>query len=112
MASQLTATQWIQWEKLGDINADGYIDNRDYALLTAAYGSVPGQPNWNPAADLNNDGKVDLADLVILAQHINTNIWDYYGVPKPISPYLYVGIGIAAVAAVAGGAYYVLKRRR
>jgi hypothetical protein len=51
----------------GDINHDGVVDLHDLAILAAAYGSKPGDPNWNPAADLNNDGVVNLLDLQILA---------------------------------------------
>lgn len=78
-----TTTQWAAFAKLGDINGDGYIDDKDYALLEAAYGSVPGATNWNPAADLNGDGKVDLADLVTFGLHKGENIWSYYGISPP-----------------------------
>jgi hypothetical protein len=50
----------------GDINHDGVVDLHDLAILAAAYGSKPGDPNWNPAADLNHDGVVNLLDLQIL----------------------------------------------
>jgi len=53
----------------GDINGDGKVSLQDLVLLANAYGSKPGDPNWNPNADLNGDGVVNLADLVILALH-------------------------------------------
>ena len=53
----------------GDFDGDFKVSPQDLALLTNAYGSTLGTPNWNPNADTNGDGKVSLADLVILAQH-------------------------------------------
>ncbi|MFQ5805117.1 MAG: dockerin type I domain-containing protein [Phycisphaerae bacterium] len=50
----------------GDVDGDGDTDLTDLALLLAAYGSVPGDPNWNPAADFDEDGDVDLSDLAFL----------------------------------------------
>ena len=52
--------------KLGDINGDGKVDIKDLVLLAKAYGSRPGDPNWNPLCDLHHDGVVDLVDLVTL----------------------------------------------
>jgi hypothetical protein len=64
------ATQRGQLEMIlgGDINNDGVVNLNDLVLLARAYGSKPGDSNWNPPADLNGDGKVSLADLVILAR--------------------------------------------
>ena len=53
----------------GDINGDGRVSLVDLVLLTKAYGSRPGDPNWNSAADINGDGIVDLSDLVTLAKN-------------------------------------------
>jgi hypothetical protein len=50
----------------GDVNGDGSVDSRDLGLLLAAYGSYPGDPNWNPAADFDGDGYVGSRDLGIL----------------------------------------------
>jgi hypothetical protein len=52
---------------LGDVNRDGAVSLVDLAVLAAAYGSRPGDANWNQDADLNNDGRVSLTDLAILA---------------------------------------------
>jgi hypothetical protein len=64
------ATQRGQLQMIlgGDINNDGTVNLNDLVLLARAYGSKPGDSNWNPPADLNGDGKVSLADLVILAR--------------------------------------------
>jgi hypothetical protein len=60
---------------IGDINGDGKVDNKDLVLLAKAYGSKPGDANWDPRCDLNSNGVVDLPDLITLAYH--------YGEPRP-----------------------------
>ena len=49
-----------------DINRDGIVNIDDELLLGAAYGSHPGDANWNPDADINQDGVVDSKDLGII----------------------------------------------
>jgi len=58
----VTAKPW-------DINGDGKVDVKDVFAVAQAYGSFPGDPNWNPKCDLNNDGKVDVKDVFIVATH-------------------------------------------
>jgi hypothetical protein len=50
----------------GDVDGDGDTDLSDLAALLAAYGSAPGDPNWNPACDFDSDSDVDLGDLAFL----------------------------------------------
>jgi hypothetical protein len=65
-----TPVSIVLTEKIpGDINLDREVNLADLVLLAQAYGSKPGDSNWNPNADINGNGIVDLADLVILAQH-------------------------------------------
>jgi hypothetical protein len=52
---------------LGDVNGDSVVDIFDLVLAALAFGSSPGDPNWNPVADLNGDDLVDIFDLVIIA---------------------------------------------
>ena len=54
---------------LGDTNGDGKVNLVDLVIFAKAYGSKPGDPNWNPAADILGHGNVDLADLVALELH-------------------------------------------
>jgi len=51
----------------GDLNGDGRVSLQDLVILANAYGSTPGDANWNANADINGDGRVSLQDLVILA---------------------------------------------
>jgi len=46
---------------------DGKCDIRDVALVAKAYGSFPGDSNWNPIADLYVDNKIDIRDIAIVA---------------------------------------------
>jgi hypothetical protein len=58
----------------GDINGDFKVDLTDLVLLAQAYGSKPGDSNWNPNADIDGGGVVGLSDLVILTQHYGQQI--------------------------------------
>jgi len=62
------------FRKLGDINRDGIIDDQDLNLMRAAFGSMRGDPNWNPDCDLNGDGVIDSTDLGIIGAHYGLTI--------------------------------------
>jgi lysyl endopeptidase len=51
----------------GDVNGDGVTNVFDFTDLAAAFGSAPGDDNWNPGADLNDDGTVDVFDFTELS---------------------------------------------
>lgn len=51
-----------------DINDDGVVDIYDVVAVAIAFGSKPGDPNWNPTADLNNDSITDIYDVVTVAK--------------------------------------------
>jgi len=51
----------------GDVNADAICDITDINIVALAYGSSPGDPNWNPDADLNGDDFIDMTDLYMVA---------------------------------------------
>ncbi len=58
---------------LGDINRDGIVDSEDLEILELAYGSRPGDPNWNPEADIwgpedKPDGFINVYDLAMLGK--------------------------------------------
>ena len=58
---------------MGDFDNNGVMDANDYAILTVALDSQPGDPNWNPACDISipSDGLIDEADFdVFLDQWI------------------------------------------
>jgi hypothetical protein len=53
----------------GDIDGNFKVQLQDLVILAMAYGSKPGDSNWNPNADIDGNNVVGLSDLVILAQH-------------------------------------------
>ena len=57
-----------------DSNQDGIVDIVDLVICALAFGSQPGDPNWNPYADLNQDGLVDIVDLVMIALHFGETL--------------------------------------
>ncbi len=60
---------------VADLNADYIADIFDLATVALAFGSVPGDPNWNPTADISLDNLVEISDIAIVASHFgNTYI--------------------------------------
>jgi len=53
----------------GDINGDKKVNILDAIQLANAFGSKPGNPNWNPNADINCDNKVNILDCIVLANY-------------------------------------------
>jgi len=56
----------------GDIDGDNEVTLFDFGALVAAFGSVPGDSNWNPDADLDGDEEVTLFDFGILVKNFGT----------------------------------------
>ncbi|MEM3770360.1 MAG: CARDB domain-containing protein [Candidatus Bathyarchaeia archaeon] len=59
---------------IGDINGDGAVNLTDLELWDAAYGSKPGDQNWNPQADINGDNVVDKEDGILIIQNYQSSI--------------------------------------
>lgn len=53
----------------GDIDGDNEVTLFDFGGLVVAFGSVPGDSNWNPNADLDGDAEVTLFDFGILVRN-------------------------------------------
>jgi hypothetical protein len=51
----------------GDSDGDNEVAIGDYAVLSAAFGTIPGDPNWQPTADLDGDLEVSIGDYAILS---------------------------------------------
>ena len=58
----------------GDANGDRKVDKSDLSELNAAYGSAPGDANWNERCDFNGDNKVDALDLFDLGKNYGKSI--------------------------------------
>ena len=50
----------------GDLDHSGRTDGFDLGAIGLAFGSQPGDANWNPDADLDGNGIVESADLAII----------------------------------------------
>jgi hypothetical protein len=64
----------------GDCDGDNEITNLDFGLLVAAFGSMPGDSNWDTRADVDGDGEVTLGDFAILTRNFGAagddNWWE------------------------------------
>lgn len=54
----------------GDVVEDNAVNDTDLKTLQKAYGSKPGDANWNAQADLDCDGKVGANDLALLQKNL------------------------------------------
>jgi hypothetical protein len=59
----------VDYRGPGDINADGYVNAGDSAILGAAFNSRKGDSNWDQRADLNYDDYVNAKDAIILGKY-------------------------------------------
>ena len=57
----------VKVKMAGDVNCDEWVDYKDLGLLAAAYGSLPGDPDWNLQCDFNDDSYAGSMDLFMLA---------------------------------------------
>jgi len=65
LTNNVLVNGWVKIKILGDVNGDGKIDIFDIVLTGDAYGSVEGDPLWNPEADVApRYGVVDIFDIV------------------------------------------------
>lgn len=53
----------------GDIDGDNEVTLFDFSELVVAFGSAPGDSNWNPNADPDGDEDVSLFDFGILVRN-------------------------------------------
>jgi hypothetical protein len=64
----------------GDCDGDNEITILDFGLLVAAFGSMPGDSNWDTRADVDGDGEVTLGDFAILTRNFGAagddNWWE------------------------------------
>ena len=58
----------------GDINGDRFVNGIDFAAFRAAFGSGPGDPNFNPAFDVNGDGFITGPDFAAFRANFGQSI--------------------------------------
>ena len=64
----------VKLKLIGDVNGDGEVDINDLIAWDAAYGSRPGDLNWNMQADINGDGVVDQQDGQLIVQNYRNSL--------------------------------------
>lgn len=57
----------------GDCDGDNEVTIGDFALLSAAFGSVPGDPNWDENADLDCDMEITIGDYSLLSTNFGVS---------------------------------------
>lgn len=56
------------WRELkGDVDRNGQVNILDSITVANAFGSHPGEPNWNADADINGDAVVNILDSTVVA---------------------------------------------
>ena len=60
---------WVLVTIVGDVDGDRDVDIFDIVAMAVAYGSVEGDPAYNPNYDLNGDRNIDIFDIVAAAGH-------------------------------------------
>lgn len=65
--SMEVSLQELVWIYLCDLDNDGSVSIYDIVSAVAAYGSKPGDSNWNPDADLIQDNVIDIFDITVAA---------------------------------------------
>jgi hypothetical protein len=51
-----------------DLNQDGIVNIIDIAIVARAFGSRPGDPNWNATADMDKNGWINIIDVATVAR--------------------------------------------
>ncbi len=67
-----------------DFNGDGVVNILDFGIVSLAWYSCPGNPNWNPTVDLNDDDIVNILDIVLVMKDLGKR-WVNYGFDEPLS---------------------------
>jgi hypothetical protein len=61
-------TQIVTITYVTDLNKDCTVNILDVSTVAKAYGSKPGDPNWNETADLNKNNVVNILDISTIAK--------------------------------------------
>ena len=57
-----------------DLNKDGRVNIMDIAIVAKAFGSKPGDPNWNEIADLDKNEIINIIDISMVAKDFGKSI--------------------------------------
>jgi hypothetical protein len=54
---------------VGDTNGDKYVNIKDIVIVGVAFGTQPGDSNWDSRADINKDKFVNIKDMVLASSN-------------------------------------------
>jgi peptide/nickel transport system substrate-binding protein len=57
-----------------EVNGDGKVDIKDILLAAKAFGSKPGDTNWDARADVSGDEKVGIKDILLIAKAYGSSL--------------------------------------
>jgi len=110
---EIPASVWDEFQRMGDVNRDGIIDETDITLIRDRFGAKVGEPNYDPIYDLNQDGVIDVKDIVMAAENYGKTIWDYWAEKQKeiaIKTPLIIG-GLLGLGLLIGGLVYLAIRK-
>jgi hypothetical protein len=75
----------VRWWNAADMNYDGVVDGADLIKLAMAFGTEPGDADWNPEANLQFDGQINVFDVVAFKKQFGKGT-QIPGLTKPVLP--------------------------
>ncbi|UCE16904.1 MAG: hypothetical protein JSV12_04715, partial [Candidatus Bathyarchaeota archaeon] len=66
---------WVKVKLEGDVDNSGRVVADDFFLLVDAFGSRPGDSNWDPNCDFDGSGRIVADDYFILAENFGERAW-------------------------------------
>jgi parallel beta-helix repeat protein len=58
-----------------DLNADGVVNILDITIVAKAFGSRPGDENWNETVDMDKNGVINIIDISMVARDYGRLFW-------------------------------------
>lgn len=65
---------WYPFLIPGDVNGNGEVDVFDVIATVNAFGTSPGDPNWDPWCDQDGSGAVDVFDIITVVNNFGRSI--------------------------------------
>lgn len=65
---------WGSLVLYGDVNGDGAVNILDVILVSEAFGTSQGDPDYDPSSDLNQDGRINVLDTILVAKNFGQHI--------------------------------------
>lgn len=110
---ELPPSVWDEFQRMGDVNRDGVIDDKDLTLIRDRLGAKVGEPDYDPTCDLNQDGIINTLDILIVASNYGKTIWEYWVEKQKeiaIKTPLIIG-GLLGLGLLIGGLVYLAIRK-